>query len=103
MPVAFVQEFAIRDDDRSTTNYDAVSERLNPDANWPEGLIFHTAGWDEDRKVFRIFDVWETREQGQRFVDERVMPIVMELGGGDRPLVPPEREYYYEIHHLVKQ
>ena len=42
------------------------------------------------------------REQGQRFVDERVMPIVMELGG-DRPLVPPERVYYYEIHHLVKQ
>jgi hypothetical protein len=104
MPVAFVQEFAATGDDRSTTNYDAVAARVMPEGDWPTGMIFHTAGWDEDRKVFRIFDVWETREDSQRFMDERVGPIMQELAG-DRPAPgpPPDRQYFYELHHLVKQ
>ena len=28
------------------------------------GLLIHTAGFDEDAGVFRIFDVWESRERG---------------------------------------
>ena len=103
MPVAFVQEFPMTDD-RSTTNYDAVSERLDSQDEWPTGLICHTAGWDENRRVFRIFDVWETREDAQRFIDERLMPILQELAGdGPPPGPPPEGEYYYELHHVVKQ
>ena len=41
-----------------------------------------TAGWDEERGVFRILDVWESREHAQRFIDERLMPIVNELLAG---------------------
>ena len=37
MPVAFIQEFKVDGDDRSTTNYDTVSERLNVEQNPPEG------------------------------------------------------------------
>src|SRR5207302_729916 len=58
MAVAFIQEFKIQGDDRSTTNYDTVSERLNTRNDPPEGGIVHTAGFDEDAGVFRIFDVW---------------------------------------------
>ena len=60
MAIAFIQEFTIQD--RSTTNYDAISERLRagPAA---EGLILHTAGFDDDAGVFRVFDVWETRSR----------------------------------------
>jgi hypothetical protein len=101
MPVVFVQEFAIDGDDRSTTNYDAVTERLGVDADPPAGLIVHTAGFDEEAGVFRILDVWETKEDGERFVQGRLMPIVQELMAGDSGGAP-SREGSYELHGIVK-
>ena len=65
MAIAYLQEFEIQNGDTSTTNYDAVVAAINlQDA--PDGLLIHTAGFDHDAGVFRIFDVWETREQGER-------------------------------------
>ena len=101
MAVASIQEFKLQDDDRTTTNYDAVQERLNTRDNPPEGGIFHTAGFDEDAGVFRIFDVWETREHGERFMNERLTPIIQELGGGGADLRPPDREAWYELHDVM--
>jgi hypothetical protein len=99
MAVAFVQEFKIEGDDRSTTNYDAVNERLTQE-DAPAGLLIHFAGFDEDAGVFRIVNVWETREQGQRYLDEKVLPTVREVvPGGGRP---PERETVYELHNVAK-
>ena len=40
-----------------------------------DGLIFHTAGFDDDNGVWRLVDVWETREQGEKFM-ERMMGMV---------------------------
>jgi hypothetical protein len=100
MAVAFVQEFPVDPSgDRSTTNYDAIQQRLDATSNPPEGGILHTAGFDEEAGVFRIFDVWETREQAERFVQERVMPIVQEVTGGQA--APPQRQYFYELHDLM--
>ncbi len=67
MAVAYVQEFQIQDGDTSTANYDAVASALNLQ-DTPDGLLIHTAGFDHDGGVFRIFDVWETREQGEKFM-----------------------------------
>jgi hypothetical protein len=100
MAVAYVQEFEIQGDDRSTTNYDAVASRLGGET--PEGLIVHTAGFDEDRGVFRILDVWENEQYAQRFIDERLMPIVNELLAGRSDAPPPSREYTYELHDVVR-
>jgi hypothetical protein len=87
--VAYIQEFAI--EDRSTTNYDAVAEKLRDVV--PEGGLIHTAGFDDDAGVFRIFDVWETREHGERFLDEMM---------ASRPdLQPPVRETWYELHDVM--
>ena len=72
MAVAYVQEFEIVD--RSTANYDAVAERVRDDPI--DGLILHTAGFDDDGNVFRIFDVWESREHADRFLAERVQPLI---------------------------
>jgi hypothetical protein len=101
MPVAFIQEFGIVGDDRSTTNYDTVTERLNVEADPPVGAIVHTAGYDEEAGVFRIFEVWETREACEKFLQERVMPIVEELIGEGADAPPPERQSLYELHGLV--
>jgi hypothetical protein len=102
MPVVFIQEFAIDGDDRSTTNYDSVNERLNADTDVPAGLILHTAGFDEDAGVFRILDVWETKEDSDRFMRERLGPLVEELLAGRPDAPPPSREASYELHHVVK-
>jgi hypothetical protein len=101
MAVAFVQEFDVDPGgDRSTTNYDAVAARLQGEV--PDGAIVHTAGFDEEQGVFRIFDVWESRDQAQRFMDERLMPIVNELLAGREDAPPPSREYFYELHDVMK-
>jgi hypothetical protein len=103
MAVAFIQEWTTQGDDRSTTNYDAISDPLNARDDPPDGGIFHTAGWDEEAGVFRIFDVWETREHCERFLKERLRPLVEELAaasGDAGSFRPPDREAFYELHDV---
>ncbi|HUZ81149.1 MAG TPA: hypothetical protein VMU73_02795 [Gaiellaceae bacterium] len=102
MPAAFVQEFKIKGDDRSTTNYDAVSERVDAANNRPSGLIVHTAGWDEEAGVFRIFDVWETRAQYEQFMRDRLLPA-MEQGPADpENAAGPDWQASYELHGVIR-
>jgi hypothetical protein len=98
MAIAMVQEWETGDD-RSTTNYDAIKERLNVDADPPAGLIVHTAGFTSTG-TFRIFDVWESQDAWERFRDDRLMSAVrpvLESSGG----APPTNEYTYELHDVV--
>ncbi len=99
MPIAYVQEFEVADDDRSTTNYDTIKERLNVESDPPAGLIIHTAGFGGG--VFRIFDVWATEEDHARFLAERLMPIVEQVMSTAASGGPPTREYTYELHDVV--
>lgn len=85
--------------DRSTPTYDGVQEKLRIEQDPPAGLILHSAGFD-DSGVFRIFEVWESREQAERFFNERILPAVNEVTEGD-PSPPPVQELY-ELHHLVR-
>jgi hypothetical protein len=100
MAVAFVQEFPI--EDRSTKNYDFVAAQVG-DGPF-DGLIVHTAGFDDDAGVFRILDVWETREQAERFIAEHVQPLI-DQGPDSFPnpgaFAMPAREGFYELHHVV--
>ena len=103
MAIAYVQEFEIVGGDTSTTNYDAISQRLNLDSA-PDGLIAHTAGFDKEKGVFRIFDVWESREAGQRFLDEKLNPILeqyMAEVADSQELPPPSADYWYELHDTM--
>jgi hypothetical protein len=100
--IAYLQEFEIRDGDTSTTNYDAVSAALDL-KQAPDGLLIHTAGFDHDAGVFRIFDVWESREHGEKFLSEKLMPIIERMAGeaaqsGDESFTPPSRETWYDLH-----
>jgi hypothetical protein len=72
MAVAYIQEFPIVN--RSTENYDFVAEKIG-DGPF-DGLIAHTAGFDDEAGVFRILDIWESQEHAQRFLDEHVQPLV---------------------------
>jgi hypothetical protein len=102
MAVAFVQEFPITE--RSTENYDFVSEKIGPGPF--DGLIVHTAGFDEDAGVFRILDVWESKEQAQQFLEEHVQPLI-DQGPDAFPnpdaFTPPTRDGFYELHDVIQQ
>ena len=102
MPFVVLQEFKIAGDDRSTTNYDDVSEHLGLDTNPPDGMIVHTAGWDEEGGVFRVLEVWETKEDSERFRRERLQPAFEEKLGADND-VRPDRDASYELHNLISR
>jgi len=99
--IAFIQEFPIVEGDTSTTNYDALVSKLDLQGVVPQGLLLHSAGFDTDAGVFRIFDVWQTREDGERFMTERLAPIIESMiaaateSGED--FAPPAREGWYEL------
>lgn len=93
MAFAVIQEFPIDGDNRTTANYDRVQEALGTRDDPPAGGLVHTAGFDEEAGVFRVFDVWESEEAWQAFSNDRLMPVVqplMEQGGR-----PPETRSYH--------
>ena len=51
--------------------------------------------------MFRIFDVWDSREDGERFIRERLMPVLREVTADRSDVRPPEREAWYELHDLM--
>src|SRR3954470_1112893 len=105
MAVAFVQEFEIQDGDTGTTNYDAFVAELDLQ-DVPDGLLIHTAGFDHEAGVFRVFDVWETREQGEAFISDRLNPITERMAAaaeerGDENFTPPNRQGWYDLHDSI--
>lgn len=82
--------------DRTTTNYDAVTQRLSLDTDPPDGLIVHAAGFSAN--TFRIITIWETADQKERFERERLMPALQEVV---RDSASPPRMENYELHRLV--
>ena len=98
MAVAVIQEFPIEGTDRTTTNYDRIVEALGTRENPPAGGLVHTAGFDEQAAVFRIFDVWESQEAWDAFFNDRLMPVVRPLmEQGDRA---PETRVY-QLHDFM--
>jgi quinol monooxygenase YgiN len=58
--------------------------------------MIHTAGFTGEG--FRIFEVWESKEQCERFMQEVVMPTVMEVTKGN---AQPPRTTTYELHNVL--
>jgi hypothetical protein len=96
MAVAVVQDWVEEETDRSTTNYDAVSERLQAQDEPPAGLLVHTAGFTGHG--FRIFEVWESREDYERFFGERLMPLIQDVASDDDR---QPQQTIYELHNFM--
>ena len=74
--------------------YDAVLTELDWDAREkPRGFISHYAGSTEDGWL--VFDVWESRDDFHRFLDERLAAAVQAASGGQAPSFEPQ---FVEIH-----
>jgi hypothetical protein len=105
MAVAYIQEFTLQTpDDRTTVMYDAVAAELDVEHNWPDGLIVHTVGFDEEDGVFRIFDVWESESQAHAWMEAVLQPAVqsqMEAAGVDpEAMGGPSRDGFYALHDV---
>jgi quinol monooxygenase YgiN len=60
----------------SRGDYKRVAERINAEGV-PEGAILHTATDTPDG--VRMFDVWESREAFERFMEDKIAPLAEEL------------------------
>jgi hypothetical protein len=95
--VAIVQDWIEEETDRSTTNYDAVSAKL-AEQEPIDGLRVHSAGYSGNG--FRIFEIWDSKEQFDRFLGERLMPLLMAQEGTNPT---PPTTTVYELHNYVVQ
>ncbi|HEV7920213.1 MAG TPA: hypothetical protein VGR02_05425 [Thermoanaerobaculia bacterium] len=64
-------------------------EQVRRDVNWegdiPNGAKFHVAWFGADG--FRVLDLWDSPEQFQTFVQQRLMPGVQRTGVQGQPKV----------------
>jgi hypothetical protein len=76
--------------------YDAVNARLGIDqysgqGDWPAGLVFHAGGAKAGGWV--VYEVWETREAQEQFMNERLGRALQEGG----ITAPPARAEWLEL------
>ena len=69
--------------------YDAVNQNAFGSTEGPSepipGLIIHTAG--PTASGWRIYDVWESKDAFEKFMNDVIMPATEGL---DMPQIPPE-------------
>jgi hypothetical protein len=93
MPVGVVMDFP----GGTLAQYDQVIGRmgLTPGGAMPDGGLFHWVTRTDSG--LRVTDVWESREQFERFAQEQIGPFTQEAGL-DEPQIT-----FHEVHnHLWK-
>lgn len=80
MAVGLIFEF----DGPGEADYTKVNEQLGIDMQsgrgaWPPGLLSHAAGMTDSGK-FCVFEVWESREAQNRFMQERLGAAIARSG-----------------------
>ena len=69
----------------TAAQYDELRRITNFENDQPPGGTFHVAAVDDNG--LRVFDVWESPEQFQAFVDSKLMPCVQQLGITSQPVI----------------
>lgn len=90
MPIAVVLDFA----GATLEQYDRVNELmgLTQRGPGPPGALFHWATATETG--IRVTDVWESREQFERFAGETIRPLAREVGFPESPQIA-----FHEVHN----
>ena len=92
MAVAVQQDFS----GATLDQYNQVVEKMGftPGGPGAPGGIFHWVINTDDG--IRVVDVWETREQFERFAQEQIIPYAQEAGFPGQPDVS-----FYEVHNYL--
>ncbi len=62
----------------TSDQYDAVMAKLGLDANPPAGAVLHVA--TETDHGIDVVDIWQTEQAFNSFLEQRLLPVVSELG-----------------------
>jgi hypothetical protein len=77
--------------------YEAVTDRVMPGDQLPDECKLHIAGPVE--QGWRVITVWESREDFDRFREQKLLPAFQELAAGEAPpAVEPEVN---PVHKLI--
>lgn len=90
MSVAVEMNFS----DATLDQYDQVIELMGMTAGGqgPPGALFHWVTKTDDG--IRVVDVWESKEQYERFAQEKIGPLSMEAG-----FTGPPEVTYHDVHN----
>ncbi len=75
----------VRWNDVTKQQYEALRNAVDWENDTPEGMLSHVSAFDD--KGIRVTDIWETAENFQSFVGERLMPVSQEVGIEGQPEV----------------
>ena len=64
--------------------YEALRKEVDWEHKHPAGLVLHAAAFDDSGNNIRVIDIWESQEQLNNFVSNRLMPM-MQKGGVPAP------------------
>ena len=90
MAVAIIMEFA----GTTLEQYDQINKKmgLTPGGPGPVGSISHWATATDNG--LQVTDVWESREQFDAFVQEKIGPLSIEVG-----FAGPPKLTYFDVHN----
>ena len=93
MAVALVIEFP----GVTQEQYDKVQDTLGLKGSetWPRGIMLHVAG--PTARGWEVVDVWESREQFDRFVTERLAPALRGAG------MPEPQVQEFPVHNIMQR
>ena len=85
----------------TSDQYDAVMARLGLDANPPAGAVLHMATVTDEG--VEVYDIWQTEQAFNGFLEQRLLPVVSELGITGEPeirIVPLHNLYAADPHMI---
>ena len=81
MPIMMTMQW----DGVTVEQYEQVRKDVNWEGNHPPGGMFHVASFSPGG--LRVTDLWESADQFNRFVEQRLMPGVMRSGIKTQPKI----------------
>ena len=66
-------------------NYETIRKTVNWEGNHPKGAVFHVAAFD--KKGGRVTDIWESEEEFNDFVQNRLLPGTKAAGIKGEPQI----------------
>jgi hypothetical protein len=74
--------------------YDSLLKEVGWERNQPPGSIFHAAAFDNSGNNIHVADVWESEEDLNKFVKEKLMPAMQKLN------FPVPQTEVFQIHNV---
>jgi hypothetical protein len=75
--------------------YESLRKEVDWEHKHPTGVILHAAAFDDSDNNIHVADVWESEGDLNKFVNERLMPAMLESK------VPAPEVEVFKIHDVV--